>query len=149
MQAYLAAAETADKLFADANLDWRDSEKMRFVLDNIIEGLAPTNNLLISPLGWKALIETGGLSALRGLKAFTRDMLTQPRVPAMVEPDAFAVGETVATTKGAVVLQTRTFELIHYAPQTPTVRAVPLLMVPPVINKYYILDIAPGRSMVG
>ncbi|MGO9511535.1 MAG: PHA/PHB synthase family protein [Mycobacterium sp.] len=147
MQAYLAAAETADNLFADANLDWRDSEKMRFVLDNVIEGLAPTNNPLISPLGWKAMIETGGLSALRGLKAFTRDMLTRPRVPAMVEPNAFAVGETVATTKGAVVLQTRTFELIHYAPQTPTVRAVPLLIVPPVINKYYILDIAPGRSM--
>lgn len=148
MQMYLAAAETAEHLFADADLDWRDSEQMRFALDNIIEGLAPTNNPLISPLGWKALIETGGLSALRGLKAFARDMLTQPRVPAMVEQDAFAVGETVATTKGAVVLQTRMFELIHYAPQTPTVRAVPLLVVPPVINKYYILDIAPGRSMI-
>jgi len=148
MQAYLAAAETADNLFADANLDWRDSEKMRFALDNLIEGLAPTNNPLISPLGWKAMIETGGLSALRGLRAFARDMMAQPRVPAMVDPDAFAVGESVATTKGAVVLQTRTFELIHYAPQTPKVRAIPLLIVPPVINKYYILDIAPGRSMI-
>ena len=148
MQAYLAATDTADGLFADADLDWRDAEKMRFVLDNLIEGLAPTNNPLISPLGWKALIETGGLSALRGLKAFTRDMLAQPRVPAMVEPDAFAVGETVATTKGAVVFQTRAFELIHYAPQTPKVHAVPLLIIPPVINKYYILDIAPGRSMI-
>jgi len=148
MQAYLAAAETADDLFTDADLDWRDSEKMRFALDNLIEGLAPTNNPLISPLGWKAMIETGGLSALRGLRAFARDMLAQPRVPAMVDPDAFAVGETVATTKGAVVLQTRTFELIHYAPQTPKVRAVPLLIIPPVINKYYILDIAPGRSMI-
>ena len=148
MQAYLAAAETADGLFADAALDWRDSEKMRFALDNIIEGLAPTNNPLISPLGWKAIIETGGLSAVRGLKAFARDMQSQPRVPAMVDPDAFSVGETVATTKGAVVLQTRMFELIHYAPQTPKVRAVPLLIIPPVINKYYILDIAPGRSMI-
>ena len=148
MQAYLAAAETADNLFADANLDWRDSEKMRFALDNLIEGLAPTNNPLISPLGWKAMIETGGLSALRGLRAFARDMMAQPRVPAMVDPDAFAVGESVATTKGAVVLQTRTFELIHYAPQTPKVRAIPLLIIPPVINKYYILDIAPGRSMI-
>ncbi|NDV08850.1 alpha/beta fold hydrolase [Rhodococcus sp. IEGM 248] len=148
MQAYLAAAETADKLFDDAQLDWRDSEKMRFVLDNIIEGLAPTNNPLISPVGWKAMIDTGGLSAVRGLKAFARDMLSQPRIPAMVDPDAFAVGETVATTKGAVVLQTRAFELIHYAPQTPKVRSIPLLMIPPVINKYYIMDIAPGRSMI-
>lgn len=148
MQAYLSAAETADKLFADANLDWRDAEKMRFVLDNIIEGLAPTNSPLISPLGWKALIDTGGQSAVRGFKAFVRDMASKPRVPAMVEPDAFTVGETVATTKGAVVFQNRVFELIHYAPQTPKVRTVPLLMVPPVINKFYIMDIAPGRSMI-
>ena len=82
------------------------------------------------------------------MKAFVGDMRAKPRVPAMVEPDAFAVGETVATTKGAVVLQTRVFGMIHYAPQTPTVRAIPLLIVPPVINKYYIMDIAPGRSMI-
>jgi polyhydroxyalkanoate synthase len=75
-------------------------------------------------------------------------MLSKPRVPAMVEPDAFAVGETVAVTKGAVVLQTSMFELIQYAPQTTKVRAIPLLMVPPVINKFYIMDIAPGRSMI-
>ena len=148
MQAYLAVSQTADELLADAALDWRDGEKMRFVFDNLIEGLAPTNNPLISPLGWKALIDTGGLSAVRGAKAFVRDMRSRPRVPAMVEPDAYTVGETVATTKGAVVLKTKMFELIHYAPQTPTVRATPVLMVPPVINKYYILDIASGRSMI-
>jgi polyhydroxyalkanoate synthase subunit PhaC len=148
MQAYLAGAEAAEGLLADAGLDWRDGEKMRFVMDNVVEGLAPTNNPLISPLGWKALIDTGGLSAVRGAKAFARDMLSKPRVPAMVEPDAFTVGETVATTKGAVVLQTSMFELIQYVPQTPKVQTVPLLMVPPVINKYYIMDIAPGRSMI-
>ncbi|HEU4361719.1 MAG TPA: alpha/beta fold hydrolase [Mycobacterium sp.] len=148
MQAYLACAETVDGLLADAQLDWRDDDKMRFVLTNVMEGLAPSNNLLISPLGWKALIDTGGLSAVRGVRAFARDMLAKPRVPAMVEPDAFAVGESVAITKGAVVLKTSMFELIQYAPQTPKVRTIPLLIVPPVINKYYILDIAPGRSMI-
>ena len=148
MQAYLAGSEAAEGLLDDAQLDWRDNEKMQFVMDNLVEGLAPTNNPLISPLGWKALIDTGGLSAVRGVRAFARDMLSKPRVPAMVDPDAFAVGETVAITKGAVVLQTSMFELIQYAPQTPKVRAIPLLMVPPVINKYYIMDIAPGRSMI-
>jgi poly[(R)-3-hydroxyalkanoate] polymerase subunit PhaC len=148
MQGYLAVAETADQLLANANLDWRDHDKMRFVMDNFVEGLAPSNNLLISPLGWKALIDTGGLSAVRGASAFARDMLSKPRVPAMVQPDAFAVGETVATTKGTVVLQTSVFELIQYAPQTAKVRTVPLLIVPPVINKFYIIDISPGRSMV-
>ncbi len=121
---------------------------MRFVLDNLVEGISPSNNPVMSPLGWKALVDTGGLSAVRGLKAFARDMSAKPRVPAMVDPDAFAVGETVAVTSGAVVLKTRMFELIHYTPQTPTVHKIPLLMVPPVINKYYIMDIAPGRSMI-
>src|SRR5271166_1980752 len=69
MQAYLAGAETAEGLLADAQLDWRDNERMRFVVDNLVEGLAPANNPLISPLGWKALIDTGGLSGLRGVKA--------------------------------------------------------------------------------
>jgi polyhydroxyalkanoate synthase subunit PhaC len=148
MQAYLATAEAAEALLADAELDWRDNQRMQFVVDNLVEGLAPCNNPLISPLGWKAMIDTGGLSAARGLKAFARDMLSKPRVPAMVEPDAFVVGETVAVTKGAVVLRTSMFELIQYAPQTPKVNAIPLLMVPPVINKFYIMDIAPGRSMI-
>lgn len=75
-------------------------------------------------------------------------MASKPRVPAMVDPDAFDVGETVATTKGTVVLKTRMFELIQYAPQTKKVSETPLLMIPPVINKYYIMDIAPGRSMI-
>jgi polyhydroxyalkanoate synthase len=148
MQGYLAVAETADELLVDADLDWRDHDKMRFVIDNFVEGLAPSNSPLISPLGWKALIDTGGLSAARGASAFARDMLTKPRVPAMVPPDAFAVGETVATTKGTVVAQTSVFELIQYAPQTAKVRTVPLLIVPPVINKFYVVDIAPGRSMI-
>ncbi|MGV9711961.1 PHA/PHB synthase family protein [Gordonia sp. NPDC003424] len=147
-QAYLASSETAESLYAAAELDWRDAEKVRFALDNIIEGLSPTNNLLLNPQGWKALIDTGGLSALRGFRAFVRDMASKPRVPAMVEPDAFHVGETVAATKGSVVLRTRMFELIQYAPQTKQVHEVPLLMVPPVINKYYVMDIAPDRSMI-
>jgi polyhydroxyalkanoate synthase len=148
MQGYLAAAETADEVLVDADLDWRDHDKMRFVIDNLLEGLAPSNSPLLSPLGWKALIDTGGVSAVRGVRAFARDMLSKPRVPAMVDPDAFAVGETLAITKGAVVAQNSVFELIQYAPQTAKVRTVPLLIVPPVINKFYVLDLAPGRSMI-
>lgn len=147
-QAYLAASDTADQLYEDAELDWKDAEKMRFVFDNAIEGLSPTNSPLLNPLGWKALIDTGGLSALRGAKNFARDMSSTPRIPSMIDPDAYTVGETLATTKGTVVLRTRMFELIHYAPQTKQVREVPILLVPPVINKFYIMDIAPGRSLI-
>jgi class II poly(R)-hydroxyalkanoic acid synthase len=148
MQAYLTAAELVDSLFADAEFDWRDAERIRFVLDVVMEGLAPSNNPLISPLGWKAIIDTGGLSVVRGVRRFLRDMAVPPRIPSMVEPDAFTVGEDLAVTPGAVVYRNDVFELIQYTPQTENVWAVPLLMVPPVINKFYILDIAPGRSMV-
>lgn len=148
MQAYLAAGDTVETLLTDAQLDWRDDEWMRFVIDNLLEGLSPSNNPLLNPLGWKALIDTGGRSAVRGLRHFVTDMSTAPRIPAMVEADAFTLGENVAATPGSVVLRTEVFELIQYRPQTEQVHAVPLLMVPPVINKYYVMDIAPGRSMI-
>jgi polyhydroxyalkanoate synthase len=148
MQAYLAANDTVGQLLSDAKLDWRDTERMRFVLDFVTEGLAPSNNPLVNPLGYKAAINTGGLSVARGLRHFVTDMRRAPRLPAMVETDAFTLGETVAATAGSVVFRGEVFELIQYTPQTDTVWSVPLLMVPPVINKFYILDISPGRSMI-
>jgi polyhydroxyalkanoate synthase subunit PhaC len=148
MQAYLAANDTVNQLFSDAQLDWQDAERIRFVLDVLTEGLAPSNNPLLNPLGYKAFIDTRGRSALRGLRHFVGDMSSAPRVPSMVEPDAFTLGETVATTPGSVVFRTEVFELIQYTPQTEQVWSVPLLMVPPVINKFYVLDISPGRSMI-
>jgi polyhydroxyalkanoate synthase subunit PhaC len=148
MQAYLAANQTVDLLFSDADLDWRDRERVRFVLDVLTEGLSPSNNPLLNPLGYKALIDTGGQSAVRGLRHFVGDMLAAPRVPSMVEPDAFEVGKTLAVTPGSVVFRSDVFELIQYAPQSDQVWSVPLLMVPPVINKFYVMDIAPGRSMI-
>ena len=148
MQAFLATTTTVDQLFSDAHLDWRDAESIRFVLDVVTEGLSPSNNPLLNPLGYKALIDTGGLSAVRGLRHFVGDMKSAPRVPSMVEPTAFTLGETVAVTEGSVVFRSDVFELIQYAPQTDQVWSVPLLMVPPVINKFYIMDIAPDRSMI-
>jgi poly[(R)-3-hydroxyalkanoate] polymerase subunit PhaC len=148
MQAYLAANRTVDQLLSDARLDWRDAERMRFLLDFVSEGLAPTNNPLVNPLGYKAAINTGGLSVARGLGHFVSDMRKAPRLPSMVEPDAFTLGETVAATAGSVVFRDEVFELIQYTQQADRVWTVPLLMVPPVINKFYILDISPGRSMI-
>ncbi len=105
-------------------------------------------NPLLNPAAAKAAIDTGGGSALTGLRHFLADMAVPPRVPSMVEPDAFEVGVDLAATPGAVVLRTPVFELIQYRPVTPAVRQVPLLLVPPVINKFYVMDLAPGRSMV-
>ncbi|MDV7086721.1 alpha/beta fold hydrolase [Rhodococcus sp. IEGM 248] len=148
IQTYLAVAETAGKLLVDADLEWRDRERLQFVLDNVVEAAAPSNNPLLNPLGYKAVIDTGGTSVVRGMSNLVRDLATTPRVPTMVDPDAFIVGGTVAATPGSVIFQNRVIEIIQYAPRTPTVREVPLLIVPPVINKFYITDISPGRSMV-
>jgi polyhydroxyalkanoate synthase len=93
-------------------------------------------------------VDTGGRNFARGTANFVRDMATPPRIPTMVDPGAFEVGRDLALTPGAVVVRTPVFELIQYAPKTPQVRERPLLLVPPMINKYYIADLAPGRSML-
>jgi polyhydroxyalkanoate synthase subunit PhaC len=148
MQAYLAAAQTTEGVVAEAGLDEADSERVGFVLTNLVDALAPSNNPLLNPAAIKAAIDTGGGSALTGLRQFLGDMAVPPRVPSMVEPDAFEVGVDLAVTPGSVILRTPVFELIQYRPATTAVRQVPLLIVPPVINKFYVMDLAPGRSMV-
>ena len=148
VQAYLAAGQTAESLLATADLGWRDGERMRFLLTNLVAAAAPSNNPVLSPAGWKALIDTGGQSAVRGIRALLTDLGTSPRIPTMVEPSAFEVGKDLAVTPGAVVHRTDAFELIQYEPVTENVHRYPVLIVPPMINKYYIVDLAPGRSMV-
>jgi polyhydroxyalkanoate synthase len=148
MQAHLVAARTATELVDDAALSWADDERIRFSVTNVVEALAPSNNPVLNPAAWKTAIDTGGRSALSGARRLVRDLSSAPRVPAMTEPDAFAVGTDLARTPGVVVLRTPVFELIQYQPTTPTVHAVPLVMVPPTINKFYIADLAEGRSIV-
>jgi polyhydroxyalkanoate synthase len=148
MQAYLATAETAEGVVAEAGLDWADSERIGFVVTNLIAALAPSNNPLLNPAAVKAALDTGGGSILAGLRHFLSDMAAPPRVPSMVEPDAFEVGVDLAVTPGSVVLRTPVLELIQYRPATETVRQVPLVIVPPTINKFYVMDMAPGRSLV-
>ncbi len=80
-------------------LDERDSERLGFVLTNLIDALAPSNNPLLNPVAVKAAIDTGGRSALAGLRHLLRDMAIPPRVPTMVEPDAFEVGADLAVTR--------------------------------------------------
>ena len=148
VQAYLAAAQSAEALVAGAELGWRDDTRLKFLLANLIAAAAPSNNPLLSPAAWKALIDTGGGSAVRGLRALATDLAAPPRVPSMVAADAFEVGRDLAVTPGGVVYACEQFELIQYQPTTDSVYRYPLLIVPPMINKYYIVDLAPGRSLV-
>jgi polyhydroxyalkanoate synthase len=148
VQGYLAAGRTADQLVVDADLDWRDDQRTRFFVENLVEALSPSNVPLVNPASAKAVVDTAGQNLVRGGLAFLRDIVNPPRIPEMVDKTPFEVGRTVAVSPGAVVLRTEVLELIQYRTQTERVREVPLLLAPPTINKYYALDLTPGRSLV-
>ncbi len=148
VQLYLAGGQTAEQLVSDAGLGWRDEQRMRFLTENLIEAMAPSNVPLMNPESAKATIDTAGANLARGGAQLLRDLGSSPRIPEMVDRSAFEVGYNIAVTPGTVVLRTEVFELIQYTPQTEQVRDVPLLVVPPTINKYYALDLAADRSLV-
>src|SRR5262245_38539430 len=145
LQTHLAVEETVDGLITDSEPGWRAERQARFAIGNLLDAVAPSNFPWSNPAVLKASIDEGGLNLLRGARNFASDF---PGLPATVDTSKFAVGENLALTPGAVVLRTEVFELIQYAPQTPEVREIPLLFAPPTINKYSVLDLAPGRSMV-
>jgi polyhydroxyalkanoate synthase subunit PhaC len=147
-QVYLAAGNTVDDLICDAGLDERAERRVRFAAENILDALAPTNFPVLNPTALKATLDTGGKNLAQGTANLVHDLSRPPHIPAMVDKSAFEVGKDLALTPGAVVLRTELFELIQYEPSTPKVRETPLLLVPPMINKFYIADIAPGRSML-
>ena len=108
--------------------------------------VAPTNFFWLNPVAMERFIRTRGQSAVQGFQNFLRD--ARAKNIQMVEPDAFVVGKDLATTPGKVVFRNRLVELIHYAPTTEKVRATPIVIVTPWINKFYILDLTAKKSMV-
>jgi polyhydroxyalkanoate synthase len=147
-QAYLATGRAWDGLISEAGLDWESERRMRFAIENVVDLLAPTNVPATNPAVLKATLDSGGRNFVSGASHFVRDMRRPPRIPSMVDESEFEVGENIAVTPGAVVLRTPVFELIQYEPQTAKVREVPVLFTPPMINKYYVTDLAPDRSMI-
>jgi poly(3-hydroxyalkanoate) synthetase len=148
LQAHLAAAETLDGLVDDADLDVQMSERMRLLADNVAAAMAPSNAALLNPAVVRAAVDSRGASVVRGARALAQDLRGGPALPAIVDSSKFSVGEDIAMTAGAVVLRTPLLELIQYEPTTVEVDPVPLLLVPSMVNKYYLVDLSPGRSMV-
>ncbi len=110
--------------------------------------LAPTNVPLLNPDVLSAPTRRAVVASVKGLGNISRDILTNKGFPRSVNRDAFAVGRDLAVTPGAVVFRNEVCELLQYTPTTETVHSVPLVLVPPQINKYYFMDLAPGRSFV-
>jgi polyhydroxyalkanoate synthase len=147
-QGYLAWANALNRFLDQAKLDKRDAERARFVLALIVDALAPTNSLAGNPAALKKLVDTGGASFLHGLENFFADLVGNGGLPAQVDRKNFAVGKNLATTSGSVVYRTPVMELIQYRPMSDAVHTRPLLIAPPQINKFYVFDLAPEKSIV-
>jgi polyhydroxyalkanoate synthase subunit PhaC len=135
-------------LLEGANLDDATRRKAEFTLRQLLDAAAPTNWLPTNPAALKKAFDTGGLSLVRGASNMLTDMATNRGMPRQVTPGQFRPGHELAATPGEVVFRNRLMELIQYAPQTKRVYAIPLLFSPPWINKYYIMDLAPRKSLV-
>jgi len=148
MQYYLAWAESMEAMVTSANLDWRAEERARFFMGIAVSAAAPTNTFLGNPAALKRAIETGGGSLISGLRNFIDDQRHNGGMPAQVRRDAFVIGKDLAASPGAVIYRDEVCEVLQFAPSTPQVHVRPLVVIPPQINKYYFMDLAPGRSFI-
>ena len=149
-QQYLLSAQTVEAITKDmAHLPDREQEKVNFFAKQVVDMFAPTNFLASNPDALEKAIETNGQSLVDGLENFVADLESNQQGIAvrLADPGAFEVGKDIATTEGAVVFQNRMFQLIQYKPTTQNVYKKPLLITPPWINKFYILDLRPENSL--
>jgi len=147
-QYYLAVQKGMQSWLADLDLDDIERDRANFISNVIIDSLAPTNTLIGNPMAQKRVIDSGGLSLIKGLKNAYNDMVHNNQMVSQVDKRPFTLGVNVATSKGSVVYRNAMMELIQYAPTTDEVHAIPQLTIPPQINKMYINDLSPEKSVV-
>lgn len=147
-QTYLAAGSALERIPESERLDWRTRERARMAVAILTSTVAPTNTWAGNPAAIKRTFDTAGLSLLRGARNFVHDMRHNGGLPSQVDRRPFRVGENLAATPGAVVHRDDICEVIQYHPTTPEVRARPVLMIPPQINRYYFMDLSPKRSFI-
>lgn len=146
-QSYLLVADHMLKAVDTLEgVDGPQKEKLAFATRTIVEAMSPSNFAMTNPVVLQKTIESGGQNLLKGLEHMLADVergqLTH------TDPDAFEVGRNIAITPGKIIHETPLYQLIHYAPTTPDVLAVPLVIFPPWINRFYILDLNPEKSFI-
>jgi polyhydroxyalkanoate synthase len=151
MSSFNAASYLLNAKFLNAMVDTvettpQQKQKIRFAVQQIVDAMSPANFLATNPEAQQKLIETKGESLTKGLANMLADM-NKGHI-SLSDESAFEVGRNLAVTPGTVVYETPLYQLIQYTPTTPAVHQRPLLMVPPCINKFYILDLQPENSLV-
>jgi polyhydroxyalkanoate synthase len=148
LQAYLVEHDALHRVVDEVELDTKSRARAHFAMSLLTEALAPTNFLLTNPDAVGKAVQTRGQSLLAGARNLARDVRENGGMPSQVDTRPFEVGRNLAVTPGQVVHRSEVFELIQYGETTTRVHRRPLVVVPPQINKYYITDLAPGRSLV-
>ena len=146
-QSYRLFEMWMNRMYESADGSWQNKARARFAADVISAALSPTNYLGTNPAALREAVATSGLSLVKGAQNMLGDM-ARGGMPSMVDRKQFKVGTDLAATPGAVVYRDPMFELLQYTPTTPQVGSVPLLMFPPQINRHYVMDLSPGRSLV-
>ncbi|MBY8933745.1 class II poly(R)-hydroxyalkanoic acid synthase [Pseudomonas fluorescens] len=146
LQTYLAWRKELHAWIDDSSLSPKDIARGHFVINLMTEAMAPTNTAA-NPAAVKRFFETGGKSLLDGLSHLAKDLVHNGGMPSQVNMGAFEVGKSLGVTEGAVVFRNDVLELIQYKPITEQVHERPLLVVPPQINKFYVFDLSPDKSL--
>ncbi len=147
-QHHLAFEREVGRVINDLAMDDKSRLRSELIASIITSALAPTNTLAGNPAAIKEAVRTRGRSLADGARHAMHDVKANGGLPSMVDSRPFIPGETIAATPGAVVFRNEVMELIQYTPTTKRVHERPILVVPPQINRYYVLDLAPGRSLV-
>ena len=150
-QQYLVNAEAITGAMTGLEmLDAADRKRVEYFTRQMVDMMSPTNFLGTNPDALEKAVQTDGESLVQGLENLVRDIESHEGdlLVTLADPKAFEVGRNIATTPGSVVYRNRMMELIQYAPATETVHATPLLIFPPWINKFYILDLKPQNSLI-
>jgi polyhydroxyalkanoate synthase len=148
-QGYLLASQAMlDGIDRAEGVDPETKARVKFFAKQFCDALSPTNLPFLNPAVIEETLKTGGRNLQKGAQNALDDLRENDGRPALVDKSAFEVGRNVATSKGEVVFRNALIELIQYAPTTETVYERPLLIVPPWINKFYILDLQPANSLI-
>ncbi len=150
-QQYLISAETINEALSGLEgLDEKDKRRVEFFTHQIVDLFSPANFLNTNPEALRRAVETEGESLVVGLENLVNDIEKNQGdlLVTLSDPDAFVVGKNLATTEGSVVFRNRMFELIQYAPKTEKVYKTPLVIFPPWINKFYIMDLTEKNSLI-